>query len=282
MLRFSRAAALAAGALVVVAPFAAASAATAAPGDSGALTTSAGTVAVGGTVTVSVDTTGVDPTQYCPESAEVIVSVGSSVGTGTGAADGRWSIDVVVPTTAGVYTVAATCSGYYSIGASYTSTAISVVEGGMGSSDPDIPAEGSLTSANQGTVVSLKSISGSTVVIGAGAENANKLIWGSIQSTPRWLGVAESDANGNVTFTLPADLEVGLHKIALQDSTGTLLGWVSIRQHADGSWGAVEELEATGGTVATPMIGAGILAVGVAGIVGTALYRRRTAVTAAE
>lgn len=83
---------------------------------------------------------------------------------------------------------------------------------------------------------------GETVTITVGTQYAGQTVEGWIFSTPTYLGTSVVSAAGTATFTIPADLPAGTHRLVVTDSTGTVIGWTYVQ---------VEALAATGGTVAS-------------------------------
>lgn len=68
------------------------------------------------------------------------------------------------------------------------------------------------------------SFSGLTVTVDLGSEYANQWVGITVNSTPRFLGWFLTDADGVVTLTLPADLEVGDHHLVAYSSDGEVVG----------------------------------------------------------
>lgn len=131
---------------------------------------------------------------------------------------------------------------------------------------PAAPAESSLTAANRGGVT-ISNISGNTVRLTAGVNNAGQTVYGTVFSTPVPLGAAVVDAQGNVTFTLPSGLHAGNHKIALQAANGDIIGWASIVLTSDGTWTVVSlahtgaPASSTAMTIGSLLLAAGALTV---------------------
>ncbi|MCC4266799.1 lamin tail domain-containing protein [Microbacterium schleiferi] len=82
---------------------------------------------------------------------------------------------------------------------------------------------------------------GQTVTVTVGTQYAGQTVEGWIFSTPTYLGTSVVSAAGTATFTIPAGMPVGTHRLVVTDSTGAVIGWVYVQ---------VEALAATGGTVA--------------------------------
>lgn len=131
---------------------------------------------------------------------------------------------------------------------------------------PVPPAETALTPATQGAIQSQGGTTfeqGKTVTITVGAQYAGQTVAGWIFSTPTYLGTAVVSAAGTATFTIPADLPVGAHRLVVTDAAGTVIGWVYVQ---------VEALAATGGTaesVGMPVLpwAAAVILLGVALVV---------------
>jgi hypothetical protein len=132
---------------------------------------------------------------------------------------------------------------------------------------PPAPSESSLDAAHRGsTGVSVTTARpGETVTLTGLPQNA--WVFGWIYSTPVSLGWAWTGAAGSAAFTIPADLPAGLHRIAVTDAAGTVLGWVEVRV-------AASALAATG--LGVDLAPAGLAAVAaVAGGAVLLLARRR-------
>jgi LPXTG-motif cell wall-anchored protein len=84
-------------------------------------------------------------------------------------------------------------------------------------------------------------------------------------SSPTFVGWSTADASGSLSITLPSGLPAGVHKVAIYDITGALVGWFAV---------TVLELAATGTSEPPVLIIAGgaLLAAGVA----IGLFARRT------
>ncbi|WP_300594469.1 lamin tail domain-containing protein, partial [Microbacterium sp.] len=112
--------------------------------------------------------------------------------------------------------------------------------GGPGEVNP--PAEAALTPETQGAIQPQGGTTfeqGQTVTITVGTQYAGQTVEGWIFSTPTYLGTSVVSAAGTATFTIPADLPVGTHRLVVTDSAGTVIGWTYVQ---------VEALAATGGT----------------------------------
>ena len=112
--------------------------------------------------------------------------------------------------------------------------------GGAGGSNP--PAESALTPEKQGAITPQGGTTfeqGQTVTITVGTQYAGQTVEGWIFSTPTYLGTSVVSAAGTATFTVPAGMSVGTHRLVVTDSTGAVIGWVYVE---------VEALAATGGT----------------------------------
>jgi 2',3'-cyclic-nucleotide 2'-phosphodiesterase (5'-nucleotidase family) len=104
------------------------------------------------------------------------------------------------------------------------------------------PDEKELTPETQGAIQPQGGTSfeqGQTVTITVGTQYAGQTVEGWIFSTPTYLGTSVVSAAGTATFTIPANLPVGTHRLVVTDSAGTVIGWTYVQ---------VEALAATGGT----------------------------------
>jgi hypothetical protein len=91
-------------------------------------------------------------------------------------------------------------------------------------------------------------------------------------SAPTSLGWKLADASGTVTAVLPESIGAGAHRVAVQDSTGVLVGWAGFEVPQDGAYDTrtvttvpAEKLANTGfdGTFFVIIFGAGFVALGV-------------------
>lgn len=104
------------------------------------------------------------------------------------------------------------------------------------------PAEDDLTPETQGAIQPQGGTTfeqGQTVTITVGTQYAGQTVEGWIFSTPTYLGTSVVSAAGTATFTIPANLPVGTHRLVVTDAAGTVIGWTYVQ---------VEALAATGGT----------------------------------
>ncbi|MAY49669.1 MAG: hypothetical protein CMH38_07065 [Microbacterium sp.] len=113
------------------------------------------------------------------------------------------------------------------------------------------------------------SVAGRGVTVGGLA--ADQWHFGYVYSEPRALGWTLADADGSATLALPEGLDVGVHRLAMLDADGELVGWAEF---------TVADLPVTGSDATAAWV-IGLLAlVGIAG--GIVLVRRRSRGTAAE
>ncbi|GAA1704680.1 hypothetical protein GCM10009808_23310 [Microbacterium sediminicola] len=107
-----------------------------------------------------------------------------------------------------------------------------------------------------------------TYKIQVGEQYAGQYVGVWVHSTPQNLGWFLVDASGAISVTIPADLEVGDHRIVVVDSSGALIGTLAITVEADGT---VSVLSSTGGTAP---IG-GLIVAALMVVLGAALIIRR-------
>lgn len=69
---------------------------------------------------------------------------------------------------------------------------------------------------------------GDEVTITVGADRAGQQVRVVVFSTPRDLGFVTVAADGTVRVTIPADLAAGVHRVAVYDIDGNLIGWQDI------------------------------------------------------
>ncbi|WP_211255137.1 lamin tail domain-containing protein [Microbacterium ginsengisoli] len=144
--------------------------------------------------------------------------------------------------------------------------------GGLAPSGPDAsvpaaPGEGDLIDANRGGATAPGSaVAGSVVTIAVDPAHAGKIVHGWIFSTPTYLGVGVVALDGSVSFTIPAGLPAGDHRIAVVDASGAVLGWSPL----------TVELAQTG-AAASGWLPAGALLLGVGVVLVTAARRPRRA-----
>lgn len=136
--------------------------------------------------------------------------------------------------------------------------------------DPVAPSESALTPQTQNQIQAPNTaVAGETITIVVGTAYAGQLVDGWVFSTPTYLGQATVSASGSVTFTVPAGLAAGTHRLVVTDSTGAVIGWVYVE---------ITGLAATGGSVESAGIpvlpwAAAVLLLGLAMVV----IRRRAA-----
>ncbi|TXK17087.1 lamin tail domain-containing protein [Homoserinibacter sp. GY 40078] len=137
--------------------------------------------------------------------------------------------------------------------------------------ETDAPDESDLTPGTENLITGpATAVQGGTVTVQISIELAGEQVEGWIFSTPTYLGQRTVNAAGSVTFTIPASLPAGAHRLAVLDADGELIGWFALTV-------APSELGATGadawGGVALAVL---LLAAG-AGFVGARGLRRRVA-----
>jgi LPXTG-motif cell wall-anchored protein len=116
---------------------------------------------------------------------------------------------------------------------------------------------------------------GEVVTMNVGAERAGDWVAAWMFSTPvllngDWTQVA---SDGTITFRVPADAQVGEHRIAVFAADGTLVGWSTVTVTAAGET-PVGTLPATGGSVHGGFIAGGLIAAAL-GLGLVAAVRRR-------
>ncbi|WP_159500539.1 LamG-like jellyroll fold domain-containing protein [Microbacterium sp. 18062] len=138
---------------------------------------------------------------------------------------------------------------------------------GTGPDAPSAPAESGLTAETRDRISGPGSVArGERITVTVGTQHAGQTVYGWIYSAPTALGPAVVTATGTVTFTVPATLATGAHRLVVTDADGNVIGWYALR---------VTDLAATGGDEALSWIPVGALLIG-AGIVLLVLRRRRT------
>ena len=102
---------------------------------------------------------------------------------------------------------------------------------------------------------------GQTFTITVDERNRSRYVAAFVYSTPVSLGGWQlASAAGEISATLPSGLAAGAHRLAVQDASGAVIGWVDITVLA----GGVAVLAETGAD-ASPALGASamLLALGV-------------------
>jgi LPXTG-motif cell wall-anchored protein len=137
---------------------------------------------------------------------------------------------------------------------------------------PVAAGEASLVPALQGriTVSDDTLLPGQAFTINVGEANRSRYAAAFVYSAPVGLGGWQlASAAGDIAATLPAGLAPGAHRLAVQDASGAVIGWVGITVLADG----VAVLAATGAD-ASPALAASALLLGL-GVVLVLRRRRR-------
>lgn len=100
---------------------------------------------------------------------------------------------------------------------------------------PPAPDEDSLVPGTQGdlTATPASAVAGGTVTV----YGLPGLSWvhGWAYSDPVALGWVWTASNGTATFTIPAGLPAGTHRVAVTDAEGALLGWITLQVTASGA-----------------------------------------------
>jgi hypothetical protein len=95
--------------------------------------------------------------------------------------------------------------------------------------DPTVPTEDQLTPATQNGVTGPAGARpGDTITITVGTDWAGDEVDTWIFSTPVHLGTDVVNAAGTISVTLPLTTELGMHRIAVLDSEGNVIGWFGI------------------------------------------------------
>ncbi|MEJ3404305.1 endo-1,4-beta-xylanase [Rathayibacter sp. YIM 133350] len=117
-----------------------------------------------------------------------------------------------------------------------------------------LPEEG-LTSANKGSLqLPATARPGETITVGAGADTAGTQLEVWLYSTPRHLNTATADAAGRISATIPLDVALGAHRIAVYAADGTLIGWGDLRIVAAPTAGPAGGLAGTGADVGVALV----------------------------
>lgn len=82
---------------------------------------------------------------------------------------------------------------------------------------------------------------GETITLTVGVAYAGEEVTGWLYSTPTYLGTAIVAADGTATFTVPAGMPAGTHRLVVTNATGTVIGWMYVTVDAAG--------EVTGGAL---------------------------------
>ncbi len=115
---------------------------------------------------------------------------------------------------------------------------------------------------------------GQQVTVTIGADRAGQSVRVVVFSTARDLGFATVAADGTVKVTIPADLAAGVHRLAVYDAAGALIGYQDFTVLADqASGGRNGVLPSTGAGDVGPMIPLGLTFL-LAGL-GLLVYRSR-------
>ncbi|QEO14431.1 hypothetical protein FLP10_08345 [Agromyces intestinalis] len=102
--------------------------------------------------------------------------------------------------------------------------------------EPVAAGEASMTPDLEGRigVSATRVAAGDTVEISLGAERAGEYAAAVLYSEPRVLGGwQQSSDEGTIAAAIPADTEPGVHRLAAQDASGAVIGWVAIEILAD-------------------------------------------------
>lgn len=87
-----------------------------------------------------------------------------------------------------------------------------------------------LTDANRGGVTAPATAApGQTISVDLGRDRAGASVWAWLYSAPTLLGAVTVDAAGTITVTLPADAAEGEHRIVVQATDGSLVGWAPLQ-----------------------------------------------------
>ncbi|MGN5732774.1 fibronectin type III domain-containing protein [Arthrobacter psychrochitiniphilus] len=87
-----------------------------------------------------------------------------------------------------------------------------------------------LNEANRGGVLAPASATaGQNIEVSLGSEAAGSKVWAWLYSTPTLMGNFTANEAGTFTARVPVDASLGQHRIVVQDSDGSLLGWASLQ-----------------------------------------------------
>lgn len=133
---------------------------------------------------------------------------------------------------------------------------VSAVEPG---GDPEPPTEGDLTPGTQNGVSGPKSAApGETIVVTVGDEFSGDPVDVWLFSTPRLLGSPVVSGAGTVAVTIPLDAVAGMHRLAVTDAEGAVIGWYGIQITA-GSLASTGSTPAPVGAAALVLLAGGAL-----------------------
>jgi hypothetical protein len=141
---------------------------------------------------------------------------------------------------------------------------------GTGPAVPTAPSESSLTPALQDRIDAPDTARpGQTISVTVGRAYAGQSVDGWLFSTPVFLGSQTVSAAGTASFTLPASITAGTHRLVVTDASGAVIGWTTISiTSALGATGGEVPFEALWWAIALTLLGAAGAVVG---------YRRRVA-----
>ncbi len=121
---------------------------------------------------------------------------------------------------------------------------------------------------------------GDLLVVDLGAEHADTWVAAWLFSTPTLLGGdwVQAANSGSITVQIPANAELGEHRLAVFAADGALIGWadLTLAQAADPGPGAGGDLANTGGTVSLTVLAIATLLL-LSGTVLVVIRRNRTA-----
>lgn len=107
--------------------------------------------------------------------------------------------------------------------------------GSSGSSVPPLTGDQLVASNSFEVTAPMAAEPGGRVTINTGAQNAGAAVSVWMYSTPVKIATGTLDASGRIAVTIPANAELGTHRLAVFADNGALLGWTSIRIVAEGT-----------------------------------------------
>ncbi|MDZ8274722.1 fibronectin type III domain-containing protein [Microbacterium aquimaris] len=139
--------------------------------------------------------------------------------------------DGLVPRTAYRVRVAA-LNGNQEPGEPTTSDAVETPRPDAPSVPPAPPEEADLTGDDRGGLQVSQSMLRPGGTLTVGGLPTEEWVYAYVYSSPTPLGWEWTGASGSVDLTIPHDLPVGEHRVAIMSRTGTLLGWAAITVEA--------------------------------------------------
>ncbi|MFJ6654087.1 M1 family aminopeptidase [Microbacterium sp. NPDC091313] len=133
---------------------------------------------------------------------------------------------------------------------------------------PVAPAETALTPATENAIDAPDTARpGQTILVTVGTRYAGQAVNGWLFSSPTFLGTQTVSASGTASFTIPASVPAGQHRLVITDASGAVIGWTDIR--------IVSALSATGGTAPVAALWWALLLITFGAAALALAYRRR-------